>query len=257
MTEVPLSRFDLCDRTVAITGGRGLIGAAVARAAAEAGARVVVLDVATRAAANNVPNVEYETFDVTDLDDQRNCLSDLERRHGRIAGWVNCAYPRTSDWGTRLENIATESWRANIDMHLNAYCAWSSSVAQLMADQGGGSIVNLASIYGMVGPTLSIYEGTDMTMPPAYAAIKGGIIAYSRYLASYFGPRGVRVNSVSPGGVKDNQPTSFQDRYGARLPLGRMAESDEIAGPIVFLLSDAASYVTGTNLVVDGGWTAV
>jgi NAD(P)-dependent dehydrogenase (short-subunit alcohol dehydrogenase family) len=256
MADANSSRFDLTGRAVVITGGLGLIGAAAARAAASCNARVVVLDTAP-AAAGDLPRAAYETFDITDLDDRHGRLAELQRRHGPIAGWVNGAYPRTEDWGARLENVPVESWRTNIDIHLNAYCAWSSTVAEVMAAQGGGSIVNLASIYGMVGPTFAVYEGTAMTMPPAYAAIKGGIIAYSRYLASYFGPRRVRVNSISPGGVADGQTATFQKRYGERLPLGRMAEVDEIAWPIVFLLSDAASYVTGTNLVVDGGWTAV
>ena len=258
MGEVNSSRFDLRDRIVIITGGRGLIGSAIARAAAICNARVIALDIEpSDAPSKDIPGVSYETFDIADLANQRGRLAEIQSRYGQIFGWVNAAYPRTKDWGTRLENVAIESWRANIDVHLNSYCAWSSTVAEIMAVQGGGSIVNLASIYGMVGPSLSIYEGTDMTVPPAYAAIKGGIISYSRYLASYFGARRVRVNSVSPGGVADGQTSTFQQRYGERLPLGRMADADEVAWPIVFLLSDAATYVTGSNLVVDGGWTAV
>lgn len=258
MSEVSSSRFDLRDRVVVIAGGRGLIGSAIARVAVSCNARVIVLDIASSGdASRDLPGASYETFDITDLADRHGRLVELQRRHGQIAGWVNSAYPHTKDWGATLENVSIESWRTNIDIHLNAYCAWSSTIAEMMAAQGGGSIVNLASIYGIVGPSLSIYEGTEMTVPPAYAAIKGGIIAYSRYLASYFGSHRVRVNAVSPGGIVDGQASAFQQRYRERLPLGRMAEADEVAWPIVFLLSDAASYMTGTNLVVDGGWTAV
>jgi NAD(P)-dependent dehydrogenase (short-subunit alcohol dehydrogenase family) len=251
MSDTP---FSLSGRVIAITGGQGLIGRAVAQAARASGARVLVLDIAVAQAPGEI---QTESFDITDIERRTERLTDLEARHGKIAGWVNCAYPRTADWALKLEDIPATSWQTNIDRHLNAYCLWSSTVAERMASHGGGSIVNLASIYGMVGPDFTVYQGTQMTMPAAYAAIKGGVIAYGRYLASYFGNAGVRVNTVSPGGVFDNQAESFVQRYTQRLPLGRMARVEEIAWPIVFLLSDASSYVTGENLATDGGWTAI
>lgn len=251
MSDTP---FSLSERVVAITGGCGLIGSAVATAARKSGATVLALDIAGTA---TDASIHAEHFDITDVNNRMERLTELESRHGKIAGWVNCAYPRTPDWGLKLEEIPAGSWRTNIDRHLNAYCLWSSTIAERMAAHGGGSIVNLASIYGMVGPDFTIYQDAQMTMPAAYAAIKGGVIAYGRYLASYFGTRGVRVNTVSPGGVFDGQPGGFVDRYNQRLPLGRMAKSMEVAWPIIFLLSDASSYVTGENLAVDGGWTAV
>lgn len=246
--------FSLSGRVVAITGGRGLIGSAVAAAARKCDATVLALDIA-----ENTPDtgIHVEAFDITNIDARMERLSELESRYGKITGWVNCAYPRTPDWGLKLEEIPAASWQANIDRHLNSYCLWSSTIAERMATHGGGSIVNLASIYGMVGPDFTVYQGTQMTMPAAYAAIKGGVIAYGRYLASYFGARGVRVNTVSPGGVFDGQADSFVARYNQRLPLGRMAKVTEVAWPIIFLLSDASSYVTGENLAIDGGWTAV
>jgi NAD(P)-dependent dehydrogenase (short-subunit alcohol dehydrogenase family) len=251
MSDTP---FSLSGRVIAVTGGHGLIGRAVTEAAQASGATVLALDIATTPSDNGIRS---ERFDITDVDNRARRLDDLEARHSKITGWVNCAYPRTEDWGLKLEQIPTASWQANIDHHLNAYCLWSSTVAERMASHGGGSIVNLASIYGMVAPDFTVYQGTQMTMPAAYAAIKGGIITYGRYLASYFGSKGVRVNSVSPGGVFDKQADSFVLRYNQRLPLGRMARVTEIAWPIIFLLSDASSYVTGENLAVDGGWTAV
>ena len=121
----------------------------------------------------------------------------------------------------------------------------------------GGSIINLASTYGIVAPDFSIYEGLDMTTPAAYAAIKGGIVNLTQFLASYYGKNGIRVNCVSPGGIANSQPDVFVRRYVSRTPLGRMGTPEDIAGAVVFLASEAAAYVTGHNLVVDGGWTAV
>lgn len=256
MTAVPKTPFDLTGRTIALTGGKGLLGLAIARAAAAAGGRVIVLD-RDAAPVPDCDSLAFESFDITDVSDRRARLAALEQRHGPIHGWVNCAYPRTADWGAKLENIPVESWRTNVDSHLNAYCLWSAAVAETMAGHGGGSIVDVASIYGVVGPDFSLYAGTDMTMPAAYAAIKGGIVAFSRYLASYYGKHGVRANAVCPGGVFDSQPDFFVDRYVAHCPAGRMARPDDVAWPIIFLLSDAAAYVTGTTLPIDGGWTAI
>ncbi len=126
-----------------------------------------------------------------------------------------------------------------------------------MIQQGSGSIVNISSIYGVVGPDFSIYEGTDMTMPAFYAFDKGGMIAFTRYLACRLAKHGIRVNCISPGGLRDpSQPLAFVRAYESRVPLGRLAGPEDIKGAVVFLASDASSYVTGTNLLVDGGWTA-
>ena len=140
---------------------------------------------------------------------------------------------------------------------MNSYCLLASAMAERMAARGGGSIINLGSIYGLVAADFSVYEGTNMTLPPAYAAIKGAIVNHTRYLASYYGPKGVRVNVVCPGGVANGQPVRFVENYNARTPMGRLAKPEEIGGPVAFLASPAASYVTGAVLTVDGGWTAI
>ncbi len=124
-----------------------------------------------------------------------------------------------------------------------------------MKEQGEGSIINMDSIYGLLGPKFYIYEGTVMTKPAAYVAIKGGIINLSRYLAAYLGQHNVRVNTICPGGVFDNQPEKFIDAYTKNTPLNRMACKEDIVGPVLFLASDASRYITGQTLVVDGGWS--
>jgi NAD(P)-dependent dehydrogenase (short-subunit alcohol dehydrogenase family) len=126
-----------------------------------------------------------------------------------------------------------------------------------MKEKKSGSIVNISSIYGVVGPDFTIYDGTEMTMPAAYSAIKGGVINFSKYLASYYGKNNIRVNCVSPGGIFDHQPTEFIRNYESKVPMKRMGKPDDISPAVSFLLSDESSYITGQNIIIDGGWTAI
>lgn len=254
--------FSLAGRTAIVTGGLGTIGRSIALGLAKCGAHVVVADLDEKAwsAHRRVFDalggmVEFCKADLSDpksLPAQMTALDDAYR--AQIL--VNSAYPRTGDWGAGIETATVESWSANVDMQMNTYCILASEAAKRMSVRGEGSIINLASIYGVVAPDFHVYDGLDMTTPPAYAAIKGGVIAFTRYLAAYWGGRGVRVNAVCPGGVFADQPPAFVAAYEKRTPLGRMAVADDIAGPVAFLASDAARYVTGTTLMVDGGWTA-
>ena len=248
--------FDLTGRTAFVTGGLGLIGREICAGLRAAGATTVALE--PDAPATGPEDVTVAPFDAARFEGFGDSLAALEDAHGPARIWINCAYPRTDDWAqSRQEPFDAEAWRRNVDLQMNAVCALSAAVAERMAARGEGSLVNSASIYGVVAPDFAIYEGTDMGTPPAYSAIKGGIIAYTRYLAAHFGPRGVRVNALCPGGVANAQPRSFADAYSARTALKRLAAADEIAGPAVFLASDAASYVTGATLMVDGGLTAL
>jgi len=126
-----------------------------------------------------------------------------------------------------------------------------------MKDQRHGSVVNIASIYGTVGPDFSIYEGTNMTMPAAYSAIKGGVINFTRYLASYYGSYNIRVNCISPGGIFDKQSPNFVNKYESKVPLRRMGLPEDISPAVGFLLAQESSYITGQNIIIDGGWTAI
>ena len=172
--------------------------------------------------------------------------------YGRIDGLVNLAYPRTKDWGLKFEDISLESWRTNVDMQLNSVFYICQQVLEIMKNQHSGSIVNIGSIYGVVGNDFTIYEDYGGTSAAAYSAIKGGIINFTRYLASYYGKYNIRVNCVSPGGILDekNQHPSFIKRYSDKSPLKRLGNPEEIAPAITFLLSDEASITDMFN----GGW---
>ncbi|MEM6261092.1 MAG: oxidoreductase [Bacteroidota bacterium] len=241
----------LADKLIVITGGKGLLGQAMANFFREQGGRVILADINSE---SELANDEFPC-DITQPDSIRACINTIDKEVGQINGWVNNAYPRTADWGTHYEEIPPASWQQNVDMHLNGYAFCCQEVLTYFRPYKAGSLINMASIYGMLGPDFGVYAGTPMTMPAAYAAIKGGLLNLTRYLASYYGPHGIRVNSVSPGGVFDHQPETFVQQYNDRVPLGRMAQPEEVAPAVGFLLSDLSSYVTGHNLVVDGGWS--
>ena len=256
-------KFKLSPKVAVVAGGSGLIGKEVSRALAEAGAFVYVAEANAALAEQTVVALQKQNLeaavlplDVTSKHSVTSCLQKILQEKHRVDIWVNAAYPRTADWGIKFEKVPEESFQKNVDFQLTSHIVIAQKVLEQMKLQGGGTMVNFGSTYGIVGPNFNIYEGTEMTMPAAYAAIKGGIINFTRYLAAYYGKYNIRVNSISPGGVFNNQDPAFVKRYGGLTPLGRMAEPPEIAAPVLFLCSEASSYMTGQNLVVDGGWTA-
>jgi NAD(P)-dependent dehydrogenase (short-subunit alcohol dehydrogenase family) len=252
-------RFSLDDDVVIVAGGAGLIGESICHFLDEQQATVVVADAdesGAKSIATDLNNAYAMPLDVTDEAAVEALFSGVRSRYGRFDAVVNTTYPRTQAYGRPFREVEFEDWRTHIDMHLNGYYLLASKGANQLMDGGReGSIVNLASIYGFQAPDFRLYDGTDMTTPVEYAAIKGGILNLTRYLASYLGPHGIRVNAVSPGGVYDGQPDQFVERYTRRTPLGRMAAPEDVAGAVAYLISDAAAYVTGHNLVVDGGLT--
>lgn len=245
----------LKNKTIILTGAKGLIGEAARNHLQAEGAIVIAVDTGFE----HAPEKLNYNYNITDKEEIDKLLAEVTDKYTRIDGLVNLAYPRTSDWGTRFESIPLESWQKNMDMQLNSVFYICQQVAEMMKKQQKGSIVNIASIYGVVGNDFTLYEEYGGTSPAAYSAIKGGIINFSRYLASYYGKHNVRINCVSPGGILDekNQHPSFIKRYSDKSPLKRLGKPEEIAPAITFLLSDDASFITGHNLMVDGGWTAI
>lgn len=248
-----------CEGKVAlVTGGCGLIGSEAVRALMELGALVYIADTdgdRGDALADETGGL-FIAMDIASGDSIEKGMDEVLKEEGRVDILVNSAYPRTGDWGARFEDISCVSWEKNVNDHLGGYFLVCRKAAEVMKKQEKGSIINLASIYGVVAPDFSIYEGTEMTMPAAYAAIKGGLISLTRYMATYYAPYHVRVNALSPGGVFGGQDRSFVNRYCERTPLSRMASPRDVAAAVIYLASDASSYITGQNLLVDGGWTA-
>jgi NAD(P)-dependent dehydrogenase (short-subunit alcohol dehydrogenase family) len=240
-------------KIIIITGGNGLLGSAIIEKLIEDGAFVINLDI-NHKTNESLSNIEC---DITNQESVDSSLNLIINKYEKIDGLVNNAYPRTQDWGNKFEDIKLDSWKKNIDWQLNSYFYMSQQVAMQMAKQKSGSIINIASIYGVIGPDFTVYDGTNMTMPAGYAAIKGGLINLTRYMASYFGPHKVRVNTVSPGGIFDNQNISFVENYEKKVPLRRMGLPEDITPSVSFLLSNESKYITGQNLIVDGGWTAI
>ena len=250
--------FSCKDKVALVTGGLGLIGREIVRGLNDFGASVCVADINEQPikGLKNRAAVNFQPLDITSEDSIRQTLEAVIKQFKKIDILVNCAYPRTSDWGARFENVSFDSWKVNVNSHLGGYFLCCQKVAEHMKRQGNGSIINFASIYGIVAPYFSIYEGSTMTMPVAYSAIKGGIIALSKYMATYYAKDNIRVNCISPGGIFDKQTDSFVEKYAAKTPLGRMGTPEDMVGALLYLASDASSYVTGHNLIVDGGWTA-
>lgn len=243
----------LKDKIVIITGGSGLIGRELVDDIRSKGGTPINADIGVE---TNLPTGALQ-MDITNDQSIQNGIDLIVSRYGRIDGLVNNAYPRTIDWGAKFEDINPESWRSNVNMQLNSYFVCCQKVLRIMSLKKSGVIINIASIYGVVGNDFSLYEEYGGTSPAAYSAIKGGLINFTRYLASYYGKKGIRVNCVSPGGIFDNQHPSFISRYEAKVPLGRLGNPADIAPAVSFLLSDEARYITGQNLIVDGGFTCI
>lgn len=266
--------FDLSERVFVITGGAGLLGAEHAHAIAEAGGVAVLADVREETARERAREVSDRVgrpvaaipLDVTQKESCEAALARVLSEFGRVDGLVNNAArnPKVEDGGlraSRLENFSLEAWNQDIAVGLTGTFLMSQVFGTHLARQRRGVIVNIASDLGIIAPDQRIYrrpglsEDEQPVKPITYSAVKGGLVMLSKYLATYFAEQGVRVNALVPGGVYAGQPDDFVERLTALIPLGRMARRDEYRAALVFLCSDASSYMTGASLTVDGGRT--
>ncbi len=266
-----LELFSLKDKAAIVTGALGLIGKNHCFALSEAGANVVVCDLNEKECVEFAKSLPTESIgigvDITDKSSVENLRNKTVQHFGKIDILVNNAAindmfenPQTAAEQSMFENYPLELWQKSLDVNVTGTFLCSQIIGKEMAKAGKGSIINIASTYGLVGPDQSIYKKPDGSQSffksPAYPTTKGAIINFTRYLAAYWGNKGVRVNTLTPGGVKNNQDEFFINNYLEKTPLGRMAYPTDYKGAIIFLASDASSYMTGANLIIDGGWTA-
>jgi NAD(P)-dependent dehydrogenase (short-subunit alcohol dehydrogenase family) len=271
-----LDRFDLSSRTAVVTGGAGLLGGQFCRALAEAGASVAVVDLDEARAnelASDLSKAGYAArafgCDVTDPESVQGMVASVQEALGSLDILVNSAAldPKFDPDAVKkgiapgaFEDFPLDQWNAALGVNLTGLFLVTQACVRPMLDRGSrGSIVNICSTYGLGGPDQRIYMKEDRRVaykPVYYTVTKAGVLGFTRYLAAYYSGTQIRVNALTPGGVYNQHEEYFVRNYSSRTMLGRMAEPDEMNGALLFLASDASSYMTGANLVVDGGWTA-
>jgi NAD(P)-dependent dehydrogenase (short-subunit alcohol dehydrogenase family) len=271
-----LDRFSLKGRVAVVTGGGGQLGSEFSKTLAEAGGTVAVADLNTESALKTTKHLTdngHSAFayplDVTRPESSRELVAEIKKQFGRLDILVNSAAldpkfdPEAATKGMPLgsfEDYPLDQWRAALNVNLTGVFLVTQACVKQMVEQGNkGSIINICSIYALNGPDQRIYvkDGKRVAYKPAYYTVsKAGVMGFTKYLAAYYAGTEIRVNAITPGGVFNNHEDYFVQKYSAKTILGRMAEKEEINGALLFLASDASSYMTGNNVVVDGGWTA-
>jgi NAD(P)-dependent dehydrogenase (short-subunit alcohol dehydrogenase family) len=261
------SLMDLSGRVALVTGGAGHIGSVICDALAELGANIAILDVDGASCDDVAERVRHQhgvtalalSIDLKDEQAVRAVSGLVQDDLGRLDILVNCAaLVGTSDlegWVAPFSEQNANTWRLALEINLTAPFVLVQACANALVASGNGSIINISSIYGMCGPKTELYEGTSLGVPAAYAASKGGMQQFTQWLSTVLAPE-IRVNTITSGGIWRGQPESFHKRYVKHTPLERMAIEEDLKGAAAYLASDLSAYVTGHNLVVDGGWTA-
>lgn len=259
-----LDRFSLAGKVALVTAGAGpQFGSSLSEGLAEAGATVITASRSLQRNEEFAAGLRDQGYDAHGMEFELGHPESTQRLHdriieqfGRLDILVNSALQREGHVGG-LSQQTPEVWKKAGEGDLGGLFHICQLFLPDMVKQGSGSIINISSIYGVVSNDPSLYEGTDMVQPPSYNFVKAGMINFTRYLACYYGKQGVRANCISPGGYFNDQPKPFLDNYNKRVPIGRMLENEDIKGAVVFLASDASSYITGDNLMVDGGFVCV
>ncbi|MCL1141719.1 oxidoreductase [Shewanella gaetbuli] len=247
----------LKNKTILVVGAAGLLGSKVINALLQANAQVIATDINLTGLQQQFDTGKNQNITLVSLD--INNEAEVKRffeQQPQLEGVVNCAYPRNKHYGKSFFDVSLSSFNDNVAMHLgSSFIIMQQSAALFLRQQSPMSIVNVSSIYGVVAPDFDIYEGTPMTMPVEYAAIKSAIVHLNKYVSSFIKDSRFRVNSISPGGLFNHQPQAFLDKYQQRTMGTGMLSADDMTGSVLFLLSDQSKYMTGQNLIIDDGFT--
>lgn len=254
----------LKNKVIVITGGAGLIGQEFVRAVVENNGIAIIADINKEIGLKvkkdlsnefNSHNIDFFKLDITSKKSLIDCIGYLNKKYNRIDALVNNAYPRNKNYGRHFFDVEYEDFSQNLSLNLGGYFLTSQCFAKYFKKQGYGNIINISSIYGVIAPKFEVYEGTLMTVPIEYAAIKSGLIHLTKYMAKYFKDMNIKVNTLSPGGIFDNQSKDFLEKYRKQCIYKGMLDKSDLKGTLVYLLSDMSMYVNGQNIVVDDGFT--
>lgn len=248
--------FSLAGKTVCVIGGTGFIGSVAAKSFAENGAHVFVGTRHPRRHKNRNKRIETVGVDIRYSKSIELFIAAVAKKRGKIDVWINCAWPKEPDASVKIENISADVVGSDVMGHLMGFYKANIEAFKHMKKHKSGVIINFGSIYGGLSPDFRIYQDTEIFCSPSYPMIKGGIHTFTKYLACYAAPYNIRVNAVCPGGVYNKHSRLFEKQYSQRVPMRRMAKPEEITGPLIFLASEASSYMTGCLLYVDGGLNA-
>jgi len=253
----------LNNQVIVITGGAGLIGQEFVKAVVEENGIAIIADI-NEELGNQVKdnlsneldtdNIDFVQLDITSKDSLQDCINYLSNKYNRIDSLVNNAYPRNKNYARHFFDVEYEDFVENLGLNLGGYFTTSQQFSKYFQRQGYGNIINISSIYGVIAPKFEVYENTPMTMPVEYAAIKAGLIHLTKYMAKYFKGMNIKVNTLSPGGIFDNQADAFLEKYKKECLNKGMLDKSDLKGTLVYLLSDMSKYMNGQNIIVDDGF---
>lgn len=253
----------LKNKVIVVTGGAGLIGQEFIKAIIEQGGIAIIADINKEIGKEvqkklskklNTKKINFIKLDITSKKSLKKCIEKIDKKYGRIDALVNNAYPRNKNYGKHFFDVKHNDFVENLGLNLGGYFTTSQQFAKYFKKQSYGNIINISSIYGVVAPKFDIYKDTSMTTPVEYAAIKSGLIHLTKYMAKYFKGMNIKVNTLSPGGIFDNQPKEFLGKYKEQCLSKGMLDKSDLKGTLIYLLSDMSEYVNGQNIVIDDGF---